>query len=199
MKKCYKNQRLHTPRVWKTWFLGYVPVRGEGGGEWSKPCMKKRVKFITLKGKEGDTSNINTNIKLFSKVVNVTSPGFGMKSHNFRARLRYVRQPLLCMFVRKCSGRLLLARLLREPIVSRHSTNVRLTKQTMSCHSIGRSDLVDAETRRTTGRLPLPNFETVYGNFVEVILNCWIQNTVPCTPVLIGPFITADGADDLQV
>lgn len=157
------------------------------------------MKFITLKEKAGDTLNNNTNIKLFSKVVNVPSPGFGMKSHNCRARHSYVRQPLLCMFVRKCSGRLLLARLLREPIVSRHSTNVRLTKQTMNCHPLRRSDLVDTETRRTTGRLLLPNFETVYDNFGRSNFELLNSKYISLYAVLIGPFITADWGDDFQV
>lgn len=141
------------------------------------------MKFITLREKERHASNINTNIKLFSEVFNVTSPSFDMKSHNCRARRRYVRQPLL----------------LREPIVSRHSTNVRLTKQTMNWHPIRRSDLVDTETRRTTVRLLLPNFETVYDNFGRSnfeLLNCKYSSLYA---VLIGPFITAEGADDLQV
>jgi len=157
------------------------------------------VKFITLKEKEGDTSNINTNITLFSKLVNVTSPSFCMKSYNCRARHRNVRQPLLCMFVRKCSGRLLLERLLSEPIISRHSTNVRLTKQRTNWHPLRRSDLVDTETRRTTGRLLVPNFETVYDNFGRSSFELLNSKYSSLYAVLIGPFITSDGADDLQV
>jgi len=129
----------------------------------------------------------------------VTSHSFGMKSHNCRARHRYVRQPLLCIFVRKCSGHLLLARFLREPIVSRHSTNVRLTKQCVNCHPIRRSDLVDTETRRTTGRVLLPNFETVYDNFGLGNFELLNSKYNSLYAVLIGPFITSDGADDLQV
>ena len=124
---------------------------------------------------------------------------FGMKSHDCRAKHRYVRQPLPCMFVRKCSGRLLLARLLREPIISRHSTNVRLMKQSMNCHPIRRSDLVHTETRRTTGHLLLPNFETVCDNFGRSNFELLNSKYNSLYAVLIGPFITSDGADDLQV
>jgi len=143
--------------------------------------------------------NINKNIKLFCKFVSVTSPSFGMKFYNCRAKHRYVRQPLLCMFVRKCSGRLLLERLLRESIFSRHSTNVRLTKQSMNCHPIRRSVLIDTEKRRTTGRLLLPNFETVYDNFGRSNFELLNSKYSSLYAVLIGPFITSDGADDLQV
>lgn len=194
MKKCYKNQRLHTPRVRKTWFLEYVPVRV--GVKQTRHVNKSD---ITLKEKEGDTSNINSNLKLFPKVVNVTSPSFGIKSHSCRVRHRYVRQPLLCLFVKKCSGRLLLARLLTEPMVSRHSTNIRLTKQSMNCHSVRRSDLVDIETRRTMRRLLLPNFETVYDNFGQSNFELLNSKYSSFYAVLIGPFITSDGADDLQI
>jgi hypothetical protein len=69
----------------------------------------------------------------------------------------------------------------------------------MNCHPIRRSDLADTEKRRTTGRLLLPNFETVYDNFGRSNFELPNSKYNSLYAVLIGSFITSDGANDLQL